>query len=167
MKLWDDWHDHYYLELLDGYLNNLPLPSKPFSEMNEKELNLWLSRLSSTDDECRKEQRFKIIVQPKQELCSNSQSTKTNVVHLPLSLEDNSTLHGTAAIFEEFGREFSIPCPHKSTIQFCVIEKKFDLHSARTQYDFMKSVNAHHKEMSDMENMMTSNEKQIGYIYNG
>jgi ankyrin repeat protein len=52
--------------------------------------------------------------------------------------------------------------PQKNTIQFSVIEKKFDLHSAHTQYDFMKSVNAHHKEMSDMEKMMTScNEKQI------
>ena len=114
--------------------------------MDDKELNSWLSTLSTTDDKSSREPLFKINVQPKQYLCLNSQRSKTNVVHLPLSLEDNFTLNGTAAIFEEFGREFSIPCLQKNTIPFGVISKKFDLLSARTQYDFMKSVNAHQEE---------------------
>lgn len=35
---------------------------------------------------------------------------KTDVLNLPLSLEDNSTLLGTAALFETFSKEFNIPC---------------------------------------------------------
>lgn len=39
---------------------------------------------------------------------------KTNVVTLPLSLEDKSTLTGTAAVLEEFGKEFSLACANDS-----------------------------------------------------
>ena len=35
---------------------------------------------------------------------------KTDVLNLPLSLEGNSTLLGTAALFETFCKEFNIPC---------------------------------------------------------
>ena len=36
-------------------------------------------------------------------------SVKTQTIILPLSLEDNSTLSGTGAILDEFGRKFGIP----------------------------------------------------------
>ena len=93
-------------------------------------------------------------------LCEQPNYQKQNC-HLPLSLENNFTLTGTAAIFEEFGREFSIPCLHASAIPFDRSEKKFDLMSARNQFDFMKSVNAHQIEMLELEKEMRSVEKHM------
>ncbi|CAB4029704.1 Hypothetical predicted protein [Paramuricea clavata] len=112
-KLWDDWLDGYYLELLDGSLNGIPKPPKPFLEMSE------------------------------------------------LLLEDNSTLTGTAAILEQFGKEFSIPCPDHYEIPFNKLEKKYDLKSARLQYEFMRSVDVHNTEMQEMEKQLRLYEKQI------
>ena len=37
------------------------------------------------------------------------QSTEKSVINLPLSLEDNSTLTGAAAILDVFAKEFAIP----------------------------------------------------------
>lgn len=160
-KLWDDWREHYYLELLDGCLNDVPLPPKPFTEMDEAQLNTGLSKIYLTNSNNNGRKEFTINVPAKRELCLNTQSSKTNIVHLPLSLEDNSTLNGTAAILEEFGKEFSIPCPQRNAIPFHKADKKFDLLSARTQYDFIKSVNDHHVEMSEMEKQITSCEKEL------
>lgn len=92
---------------------------------------------------------------------ASSQSTKSNVVNLKLSLEDNSTLTGTAAILEQFGKEFSIPCPHSYEISFNMLDKKFDTMSARMQYEFMRSVHVHNTEMQQIEKELRSYEKQI------
>ena len=97
----------------------------------------------------------------KQEFCKNSQVTKTDVINLPLSLENNATLTGTAAILEEFGKEFSIPCLQINEIPFNKSDKKFDIMAARTQYDFIRSVDIHQTEMSEMEKQLMSMEKDL------
>ena len=56
---------------------------------------------------------------------------KTEVINLPLSLEDNATLTGTAAIFEEFSKEFKIPTDEPSAyLEFDNAKKKFDAKTA-------------------------------------
>ena len=37
---------------------------------------------------------------------------KSEFLLLPLSLENNATVTGTASILEQFGAEFGIPCAH-------------------------------------------------------
>lgn len=160
-KLWDDWLDGYYLELLDGSLNGIPKPPKPFLDMSEVDLNSWLSKVDFGKHKRESVKKFKISLPSKQERCLNNQSKKTDVVNLQLSWEDNSTLTGTAAILEQFGKEFSIPCPHHYEIPFNKLEKKYDLKSARLQYEFMRSVDVHNTEMQEMEKQLRSYEKQI------
>jgi hypothetical protein len=126
--------------------------------MDEKEFDTWLSKANLSKG-VESEKKFKVKPPSMQECSVSSQTTKSKIVNLPLSLENNSTLTGTAAIFEEFGREFSIPCLHASAIPFDRSEKKFDLMSARNQFDFMKSVNAHQIEMLELEKEMRSVEK--------
>lgn len=160
-KLWNDWCDIYYLDLLEKSLNVIPTPPKQFVEMKEAELNSWLSKVDFDKPKDDQEQKFKVSVPKKQTLCKNTQMTKTNVINLPLSLEDNSTLNRTSAIYEEFGQEFSIPCPKTHDIPFNSSAKKFDLTAARTQYDFMKSVEMHQNKMSEIENQMSAMEKEL------
>ncbi len=153
-KIWDDWRDGYYLELLDGCLNGIPEPPKHFLEMSEADLNSWLSKVDFGKHKRESIKKFKISPPSKQERCLNNQSTKTDVVNLQLSLENNSTLTGTAAILEQFGEEFSIPCPHHYAIPINKSEKKYDLKSARLQYEFMKSFDVHNTEMQGMERQL-------------
>ena len=80
---------------------------------------------------------------------------------LRLSSEDNSTLTGTAAILEQFGKDFSIPCLHNYDAPFNKNDKKFDINSARMQYEFVKSVELHRTEMLESEKQMRSYEKKV------
>ncbi len=129
--------------------------------MSEADLNLWLSKVDFGKHKRESIKKFKISPPSKQERCLNNQSIKTDVVNLQLSLENNSTLTGTAAILEQFGEEFSIPSPHHYAIPFNKSEKKYDLKSARLQYEFMRSVDVHNTEMQEMEKQLRSYEKQI------
>ena len=85
-KVWDECCDGYYLELLNQSLNGIPTPPKPFGEMCEAEFNSWLSRIDFAKHNSETEKKL-----------------STEVVNLKLSLEDNSTLTGTAEILEQFG----------------------------------------------------------------
>ena len=54
-----------------------------------------------------------------------------------------------------------IPCPKTHDIPFNSSAKKFDLTAARMQYDFMKSVEMHQNKMPEIENQMSSMEKEL------
>ncbi len=160
-KLWGDWCDRYYLKLLDMGRNGIPAPPKSFKDMEEPEINSWVSNVELAESTNVGEKKYKVKVPVKQEFCKNSQVTKTDVINLPLSLENNATLTGTAAILKEFGKEFSIPCPQINEIPFNKSDKKFDIMAVRTQYDFIRSVDIHQTEMSEMEKQLTSMEKDL------
>mgnify|MGYP002804036238 CR=1 FL=1 len=159
--LWDKWRDGYYLEILHESLNCIPTPPKPFEEMRETELNSWLLKIDFAKQLSGTVNKFKINPPSKNERCSSSQSSKTDIINLRLSLEDNSTLTGTAAILEQFGEEFSIPCPQNYNVPFDKNGKKFDINCARMQYEFVKSVELHKTKMLETEKQMRSTEKQL------
>lgn len=68
-KIWDQWCDGYYLELLNQSLNGIPTPPKPFGEMREAEFNSWLSRIDFAKHNSETEKKFKINPPSKQERC--------------------------------------------------------------------------------------------------
>ena len=159
-KIWEKWKDRYFLDLLDTGLNKVPESTIPFTSMNEDDLNSWL-----------KEQDFTKVPKPKynvkvladNELCTHRQMVKkTETVILPLSLENNATLTGTAEILEEFGQEFSIPCPHNTGyLPYDVKGNRFDIASARKHFEFMDSIMLHREEMAEFEEAINSTEKQL------
>lgn len=63
---------------------------------------------------------------------------KTDILILPLCLENNAATTGTAAIIEQFGKEFGVPC-----------EQSFDMNAARCHQDFLSSLNKHKSEMTE------------------
>ena len=160
-KIWEDWCDGYLLELLDQSLNHVPRPPKDFSEMTESEFNLWLSKVDLNNDA--PDNLYKISPPCKQERCRSFQVSKTDVINLELSLEDNSTLTGTASILEKFAEEFSIPCPSTLDIPFNTARKSFDIVAARTQYEFVKSVEIHKVEMNEIVKQINSYEKEFDF----
>ena len=161
-KLWDDWCDRYYLELLDIGLNYIPMPPKSFSEMEEFEMNAWLSKTDLAKSIDSAEKKCKVKVPSKDDFCHCSQDiSKTDVIQLPLSTENIATLTGTASILEEFGKEFSIPCPEINEIPFNKSDKKFDIGAARNQFDFIRSVHTHQAAMLEFAKQLTSLEKEL------
>jgi ankyrin repeat protein len=164
--LWEKWCDRYYLQLLNSFLNYIPALPKPFEEMNDVEISTWLRDTKFEDPNT--PAKYNIKISPVSEFCKNMQSTdKTDVVTLPLSLEDNSTLTGTAAVLEEFGKEFSLPCAKdpRIYIEFDRTKKEFDIKSARERYVFIKSLEEHRNLMAQMERQMASTDKDIEIDY--
>jgi hypothetical protein len=157
---WEKWSDRFFLELLDKSLNGLPTSPKPLFEMSEQEIHSWLEQANFKEE---KQQRYKITVPPVEEFCKKMQSTdKSDVINLPLSLEDNSTLTGTAAILDNFANEFTIPQGESSRyIEFNNTTKEFDLKSARERYYFIKSFQLYQSQMIELEKQLESNEKEI------
>ena len=89
------------------------------------------------------------------ELCKNMQSTeKMDVINLSLSLEDNSTLTGTASILDDFAKEFCISHVQANDyIEFDKTNKVFNLKSAYEHYYFMKCLQLHHVQMTELEKL--------------
>ena len=137
-------------------LNKLPESPKKLEEMNETEVNAWLRNIDFTKMNTLQPE-YDITVSPVSNFCKNMQVIKkTDVLNLPLSLEDNSTLLGTAALFETFCKEFNIPCENLvEYIEFDENKKEFNIKSARERSLFLKSFEEHAIVMKDIEKQMT------------
>jgi hypothetical protein len=159
---WEEWCDNYYLGLLDMTLNKLPSSPKKLEEMNETEVNAWL-RSIDFEKKNTLQSEYNIAVLPVSRFCENMQTIeKTDVINLPLSLEDNSTLLGTAALFETFVKEFDISCDNLTEyIEFDESKKQFNIKSARERSLFLKSLEEHRIVMKDLEKQMTTPGRDI------
>ena len=125
-------------------LNCLPSSEKEIVDMNEKEFDQWLQE----QDFSRSMAGEYDVVLPKQTITTNSNCQKSETLILPLSLENNATTTGTAAIIEEFGKEFGVPCQHaKEYLPFDNKGKTFDLVAAREHHRFIASLQTHKSSM--------------------
>jgi hypothetical protein len=144
MKLWKDLCDQPYLQLLYTGLNCITQPNKDFDVMTEKEFMEWL-RMQTVNETVKVKGNDVIKVQDVLKPSIGS-SVKSDVVILPLSLEDNSTINGTASILEEFGHELNIDCSHVDSFHLLDENKKvFDLKAARNRYELIQLLEKHKK----------------------
>ena len=160
MGLWEKDKVRYFLNLLDVGLNKIPSCSKPIEELSERECDVWIKEsLSSRNSETHEESYH--IDHPKLEK-EFPLSRKSDYLILPLSLENNATLTGTAAILEHFSNEFKIPCQHASRhFVFDETKKCYNITSARKHDEFMIMLFNHRKSSSAMEQQMRSSEKHL------
>ncbi|KAK3696834.1 hypothetical protein QZH41_011722 [Actinostola sp. cb2023] len=164
-QLWSNFLDAYYIKLLKLSLNHIPPASKQFKEMTEAEINIWLSSINF--EEFEKLSKPYIIREVSSVFCLRNTVKKTKTLILPLSLEDNSTLPGTASILEEFGKEFDISCSHNDEIlEFDEKTQSFDLKGARAHFEFMKILHLHRDEMASLEQQICDTTKQLDGIQN-
>ena len=76
--------------------------------------------------------------------------SKSETLILPLSLENNATTTGTAAIIEHFGKEFGVPCNHaKEYMPFDDKSKTFDIAAVRSHHEFLALLREHKREMAE------------------
>ena len=133
--------------------------------MSEEEFMDWLK--NQTVNGFRPSKNF--VVQVADVLKSSVNSSDVcNVVILPLSVEDNATINGTASILEEFGKEFNIDCNHQSSfLPFDENKNVFDLKAARNRYEFLALLEEHKKTMLDYKSQLDSTEKDFDHDSRG
>ena len=148
--------DYFLLKVLDSALNSIPDSSKKLQDMDEKEFGDWLAK---QDFKEKRQPNFTIKL-PQTTIESNPCCGKTDTLILPLSLENNATTTGTAAIIEQFGKEFGVPCEHdKEYLPFDKKGQTFDINAARCHQDFLTSLNKHKSEMTETIRQLTEAEK--------
>ena len=105
------------------------------------------------------------MIQVPEMINPQSSNAKSDVVILPLSLEDNSTITGTACILEEFGKEFSISCNHDTCfLTFNDNTKTFDLKEARSRFEFLTLLEKHKSEMKELKLQLDKREKKVSKV---
>lgn len=146
--------DKFLITLLDAGLNKIPETDKEFASMTNNQFHDWLKK----QDFKGSSQRFKF----KQPALQQGTTKATKTLILPLSLENNSTITGTAAILEEFGKEFGIACMHsKVVLPYDEKLQAFDIDAARKHHDFLYLLQEHKKEMQQLEEQLTTIEKHL------
>jgi hypothetical protein len=77
-------------------------------------------------------------------------TVKSNVHVLPLSLEDNSTLTGTAAILDQFSSEFNLSSTieNPETLPFNKQKKEFSIKEGRAHAEFALMMSQHKENMT-------------------
>ena len=139
-------------------LNEIPVPDKDFKDLTEEEFVEWLSK----QDISVLRRKGKYLIQVPEMINPQSSNAKSDVVILPLSLEDNSTITGTACILEEFGKEFSISCNHDTCfLTFNDNTKTFDLKEARNRFEFLTLLEKHKSEMKELKLQLERREKGV------
>ena len=96
--------------------------------MSEHDFDDWL-RDKMENDTVSSEYKFTTSSATRE----NQVTEPTRTLLLPLSLENNASVSGTASVLEEFGRQFKIPCDHAKLV---------------LQYDEHLTLTAHENTMS-------------------
>lgn len=124
--------------------------------MDDQEFAEWLQK---QDVRQKSTKAFDVKV-PDMTIKSARNCSKSETLILPLSLENNATTTGTAAIVEQFGKEFGIPCEHaKEYLPFDQKNKTFDIEAARRHQEFLASLSNHKKDMAETVRQLTEAEK--------
>ena len=156
MKKWDKAKDQYLAKLLEVGLNRIPASETSFDQMTEADFDNWLKH-----QEFAKPYTSEYIFEtPAHE--QHGAVVPTNTLILPLSLEDNSTITGTASVLEYFGKDLKIACNHaKMVLPYDEKLKTFDIESARKHHEFLYSLQEHKKDMDELQKQLTSIEKTL------
>ena len=158
MKKWEESKDLYLAKLLDTGLNAVPPSKQQFSSMTELEFMTWLKKqdLNANSLSNRKYVMNCFPTSTK----SGTDCTKTLV--LPLSLENNATITGTASVLEEFGKEFNIPCNHaRVVLPYDERTKTFNINDARKHHEFLYLLQGHKKDMEQLVQQLSNIEKEL------
>lgn len=87
---------------------------------------------------------------------------KTDIMILPLSIDDETTTCGTASILQNYAKEFDLPCaPSTNYIPKDHTTGKFNLLAARERYIFYQGLKDHNDEMKLLRKTLESNDKYI------
>ncbi len=127
--------------------------------MTEPRFNAWLKT-------CLQESNIYYKFQRSAPKTKHQAATQTIV--LPLYLENNTTITGTAAVLEHFGQEVAIPCDCKKVVlPYDESKNTFDIAAARKHQEFLYSLQEHKEEIIVLQEHLTSLEKHLPDIEEG
>ncbi len=91
---------------------------------------------------------------------------KSDIHILPLSLQDNSTITGTASILDQFADEFQLSHkPEKQeTLPFNTRNNSFTLKQAQEHVEFLTMMNQHKEEMQNLLAQHQAAEKEYIHV---
>ena len=164
-KLWLVQKDNYLINLLRDGINFVASATKPIKNMTETDCNTFLKSKGYTG-----EAEATILTNKESNAYISRSSVKTQTIILPLSLEDNSTLSGTGAILDEFGRKFGIPVDsQKEYLPFDKQTKTFCIKQAREHCEFisMLKFQKDNLNISEHETFEDSDEDETDETMNG
>jgi len=135
--------------------------------MTEAEFNTWLAMVDFKEFE-QSPKRYRINEVPLSDVFTfRSVVKQSDTLILPLSIENNATIPGSASILEDLAKEFGVPCIHKSEVlEFDTTRKTFDLVGARCHFEFMKILHHHRDEMAQLEAEIREAEKALDGLNN-
>jgi hypothetical protein len=143
LELWNEVQANFLLKLLNTSLICISSSDKDVVDMDEKDFDHWLKNFSesTTTD-------YDIVIPPLS-IKSNPNCIMSDTLILPLSLEDNTTTTGTAAIMEEFRKEFGISCDHaKVYLTFDDRNNELHLNAGREHHVFISSLHENKSTMA-------------------
>ena len=157
VELWQKYRDMYLLSIMDAAYNKVPKLGKDrMKDMSETDFDTWLKNANFSTVKA----QFEIDV-PNVKSIIKSTHLKTNVSILPLSLDDNSTIAGTATILDDWENILSLPFSSDKTtfIPFDVVLGNFDIQLARSRVEYLNSKFRHQNYMADHEAQLRSKKK--------
>ena len=139
--------------------NNVPAMKKKFKDVTESEYNKWLSNADFAKLPPRK---YKINLTDLKSIV-NSSKEKSNAFVLPLSIEDNATIAGTASLPDDFAAESGLPSCNKNPelLLFDSVKGNFDIKLARTRFEYLSSQYRHQSYIADLQESLISKEKKL------
>ena len=129
--------------------------------MNEKEIN---AIIKSIKDENGPQEIVKIEVPDLLDIISEKDvnNTKSDVNIRNLSIEDNSTLAGTANILDDLAQDFGIPCKlNRECIPFDNSSNTIDIVEARSHFEFLCILHMHQDNIADLHSILESNDTRM------
>ena len=161
LEVFEKAKDQYFTKLLDVGLNSVPLSEKPIAAMSEHEFKTWLKKQDLSKSNLKK---YKL----KQPVPKKNNQGQSKTITLPLSIENNATITGTAAVLEHFGKEFGMPCNHsKVVLPYDENLKTFNIEAARKHHEFLYLLQEHKNQMVQLEEQLARVEKQIPDVDRG
>ena len=128
--------------------------------MTEKELDEWLSKTDLQKDIS----TYKLFPPALHSLFSGCdlESKKSNIYRLSLSLENNSTVSGTAGILYELAKNYGMPSSEcKEMLPYDSQSKSFGLKYSREHCEFLRVMDDHESEMAEFETLLRETDKRL------
>ena len=130
-------------------------------QIKEDELEKYLETMEEQVRECEmRKSKYKIDVPP-QSVEDPSLTFKKSDVHiLPISIHDEASTAGTAAILQQYIKEFDLPVKRKEEY-LTLSDGKIDIKPARERYIFYQSIKEHVADVEQMTKAIKTREKRF------
>ena len=159
LNVWEQWSNYYLLVNISLALNKLP-KEKDLNKMTEKEFDEWLSKTDQQKDIS----TYKLCPPTLHSLFSgyDLQAKKSNIYHLSLSLENNSTVSGTGGILDELAKNYGMPSSEcKEMLPYDSQSKSFGLKHSGEHCGFLRFMHDHESEMAQFEKLLRETDKRL------